>query len=44
MHTSSCKGLISYHNINGITIIRKHVEVEQNVLYVKYSKEVTSHA
>ncbi len=41
MHTRSKKGLIAYHNINDLTIMKKHVDVDHFALTKKLAKEPT---
>jgi hypothetical protein len=42
MCTRCCKRLIAYHKANGIIILKKHVKVEDKVIYEKYSKDATT--
>jgi hypothetical protein len=36
------KGLIAYHKANGIIAMKKHVEIEHVILFVKNLKNVTN--
>jgi hypothetical protein len=41
MHIKSKKRLIAYHNINDLTIMKKHVDVNHLALMKKLAKEPT---
>jgi hypothetical protein len=34
------KGLIAYHTTSGITIVKKHLEVEHRTFFAKYLEHV----
>jgi hypothetical protein len=40
--TQARKGLISYYKTNGITSLKKHVDVNHFLIYKKIEKEVNS--
>jgi hypothetical protein len=37
------KGLIAYHITSGITIVKKHLEVEHKTFFAKYLEHVANH-
>jgi hypothetical protein len=36
LHTRCHKGLVTYHKVIGIIVMKKHVKVEHKVLYARY--------
>ncbi len=40
--TQARKGLISYYKTNGITSLKKHVDVEHTIIAKKFKEEVNS--
>lgn len=43
LHTRCHKGLIAYHATSGITIVKKHLEVEHKTFFAKYLEHVANH-
>jgi hypothetical protein len=40
LHIRCHKGLITYHAASGITIMKKHLEVEHKTFFAKYLEHV----